>query len=230
MTCAPNISALSDAVLDRIGLFRNSYFLGLSSGSLSLPQFRESQEQFFYAVRYFPRPIAALMSRLPDPSMRVGLLQNVVEEHGDFRELQFHQNTFRQFLTSIGARHPSPNGSAMRPAVHAFNSILMAACLADELSVGVCCLGIIEKSFATLSAMIGRAVVDRGWVKAQDLTHYALHAELDVRHADDMFAIVEPRFDELAERLWIQQGLELGAYAFDQLYRGLLLEAEVANT
>jgi pyrroloquinoline-quinone synthase len=184
-------------------------------------RFRATQEQFFFAVRYFPQPMAALIARMPGPEARIGILHNIVEEHGDFEQSRFHQNTFKQFLASIGGAGPGEDGPAMWPAVHAFNSILMAACACDELDSGVCCLGIIERAFADLSTLIGRAVVGRGWVVPGDLVHYTVHAELDVRHADDFFALAEPGWDEPRRRGIIEQGLELGAYAFDQLYRGL---------
>jgi pyrroloquinoline-quinone synthase len=97
----------------------------------------------------------------------------------------------------------------------------MTAPATDEVDVGVCCMGIIEHAFAGISAIIGNSVVDRGWVLPQDLVHYTMHAELDIRHAEEFFAIVEPGWEEPRRRRAIEQGLELGAFAFDQLYRSL---------
>ncbi len=167
--------------------------------------------------------MAALIARMPDPATRIDILHNIVEEHGDFREEQFHQNTFRRFLGTIGTRSPDEAGIEMWPAVHAFNNILMSACASDEIEVGVGCLGIIEYTFAEISTIIGKAVIANGWVGSRELVHYAQHAELDVRHADEFFALVEPCWDVAQKRAAIQQGLELGAYAFDQLYRSLHL-------
>ncbi|MDB5292784.1 MAG: iron-containing redox enzyme family protein [Phycisphaerales bacterium] len=222
---APRVTACADAILQRVDLLNNPYFKALGDGSMSKECFRATQEQFLFAVRYFPRPMAALISRLPEPTLRIGILHNIVEEHGDFEESRFHQNTFRQFLSSIGSAGPKTDGPAMWPAVHAFNSILMSACACDELETGVCCLGIIERAFADISTLIGRAVVGRGWVAPNDLVHYTVHAELDVRHADDFFAMVEPEWDDPRRRCAVEQGLELGAYAFDALYRGLYTRA-----
>lgn len=222
MSRAPRVTAFADGVLQRVGTKGNPYFASLADGSMPLAQFRATQEQFYFAVLFYARPIAVLFSRISEPARRLDLLHNIVEEHGDFHEAQFHQNTFRKFLASINGRSPDFVGVPICPAVHAFNSTLIGACTSDEIEVGVCCLGIIERAFADFSSLIGKAVVERGWVAAADLAHYALHADLDVRHAEDFFAIVEPGWDEPRTRARIQQGLELGAYAFDQLYRGLL--------
>jgi len=218
---APRVTAAANAILQRVNLMNNPYLQTLRNGEMTLDRFRASQQQFFYAVRYFPRPMAALLSRIPDPSSRLDILHNVVEEHGGFHPKQFHQNTFAAFLNSIGVDRPDTSGTPMRPAVHAFNNILMAACLTDEIETGIACLGIIEFAFAGISAQIGQAVVARNWIAQNQLIHYALHAELDIRHADEFFAIIERQWDDREANRKIEQGLELGAYAFDQLYRNL---------
>ena len=92
----------------------------------------------------------------------------------------------------------------------------------DELEVGVACMGIIEYAFAGISAVIGKAVVDRGWVAADRLVHYKLHAAIDERHAEEFFAVIEKAWDDPSRHYYVEQGLELGAYVFDRLYRDML--------
>jgi pyrroloquinoline-quinone synthase len=54
------------------------------------------------------------------------------------------------------------------------------------------------------------------------MIHYELHEELDVRHSDDFFATLQPAWSSDARsRSLIGQGLQLGAYVFDRLYRDL---------
>lgn len=217
---APRVTALADEILARVDLPRNPYFAALADGSMSLERFRAGQEQFYFAVRFFPRPMAALIARMPEPAARLDVLHNIVEEHGDLDPARFHANTFRAFLRSISSA-ADLNQLPMSPAVHAFNATLIGACTTDDLDTGVCCLGVIEHAFAALSATIGQAVVRRGWVPEESLVHYALHAELDVRHAAEFFALSEDGWDDPRRRRSIAAGLSLGAHAFDQLYRGL---------
>jgi pyrroloquinoline-quinone synthase len=82
-------------------------------------------------------------------------------------------------------------------------------------------MGIIEYAFSSISAIIGASVVERGWISQERLVHYKLHAEIDERHAEEFFAVIEHAWDIPARRYFIQQGLELGAYAFDRLYYDL---------
>src|SRR5215207_9069392 len=158
---APRVTALAEHILAETSLLDGPYFASLRSGEMSLGAFRASQEQFFYAVRYYARPIAALVSRISDPRHRLDLVHNLVEEHGDFDVERFHPTTFGRFLASIGGRRPDESGVAMGPAVHAFNATLIGACTADEVETGISCLGIIELAFAGVSATLGRAVVER---------------------------------------------------------------------
>jgi pyrroloquinoline-quinone synthase len=225
-SAAPHVAAAADAILRKIGIFQNPYLESLANGTMSLEYFRRSQEQFFFAVTFFPRPMAALVARIPNPRSRLDILHNLLEEHGDFQEEEFHHTTFQKFLRSIGSQPEKLDALTLWPAVRAFNSVLTASCLLDELEVGVACMGIIECAFAGISAAIGKSVVERGWVKSEALIHYKLHAEIDQRHAEEFFAVVESRWDDKHGRYLIEQGLELGAYIFDRLYRDLLATAQ----
>ncbi|MDB6015629.1 MAG: iron-containing redox enzyme family protein [Pedosphaera sp.] len=218
---AARVNACAIRILEKSGIRRNSYLQALQDGSMTLEEFRRSQEQFFFAVSFFPRPMAALVGRIPTPKARLDILHNLIEEHGEFKEDHFHHTTFQCFLRSLGSEPEKIEAGAPSPALRAFNSILTSACVLDELEVGVACMGIIEFAFAGISAIIGQAVVQRGWVPQEKLVHYALHAQIDERHAEEFFAVIEPLWDNPARRYFIEQGLELGAYAFDRLYSDL---------
>lgn len=220
---APRVTARAGEILKRTNILNNPYLLALQAGELTLPQFRRTQEQFFWAVTFFPRPMAALVGRIADPKLRLDILHNLVEEHGEFQEDAFHHNTFQQFLRTLGCRAEDFTKLPIAPALRAFNCMLTAACTLDELEVGVGCMGIIELAFAGISAVIGKAVVDHGWVPADRLVHYKLHAEIDERHAEEFFAVIEPLWSDDRRRYYIEQGLELGAYGFDRLYRDILM-------
>ena len=209
-------------VLKRLSLTTdNPFFVALRDGSMSLGQFRTSQEQFSFAVDFFPRPMAALIGRIPEPALRLDILHNLVEEHGEFNEHHFHKTTFKKFLRSIDSAPDALEKLSPWPCLRAFNSVLTTSCVLDELEVGVACMGIIEFAFASCSAAIGSNVVARAWVAADQLVHYKLHAQIDERHAQEFFNVVEPLWNHPERRYFVEQGLELGAYILDRLYRDL---------
>lgn len=210
---SPMMFAAEEA-MDASGILRNPYLLRLQKGEITKEAFLASQKQFFYAVRFFSRPMNMLLARLPDPANRILILKNVIEEHGNMSPPAFHVNTFRQFLMSLGATGIDPSG----PEVTAFNYILTTACAHDTFEKGVACMGVIERAFADISAVIGQAVIASGWVSTGELVHYKLHAKIDRLHAEDFFSVVAVNWNDPEREQCIREGFALGLYAFNRLY------------
>jgi pyrroloquinoline-quinone synthase len=223
MKSVPELNSItySNQIIADRGVYGNNYFIALQSGEMNLEQFQRTQEQFYFAVHFFSRPMTALLARFPDPQTRLSILENVVEEHGGFQEKAFHETTFRKFLISIGVNDERLSSVGLWPEVRAFNSTLMTPCIFDEPEVGVACLGVIEYMFAEISTIIGRSVVGRGWCLEESLVHYKLHSAIDKRHAREFFEIVDHNWSDESKRYFIEQGIEMGVYIFDRLYRDL---------
>jgi pyrroloquinoline-quinone synthase len=208
--------------IQRRPIFENSYFKTLGDGSMDKAGFQRSQAQFFFAVRFFSRPMAALAARLPDSRARMALTRNLAEEHGDFLAEQAHDHTFTQFLSRIGVTQETLAATREGTEVRAFNQALLGTCAMAEPELAIACLGMIEHTFAGISGEIGQAVMKRGWVNGGTLVHYTLHSELDKRHAREFFDEVEPAWSLGGEHhRAIEDGLSLGLYLFDRLYTDL---------
>src|SRR5512142_2441033 len=80
----------------------NPYIRALQDGSMSREDFVETQIQFLFAVVFFSRPMAALSGRPPRPEMRLPLLENIRDEHGDGQLTICHENTFLELLGRLG--------------------------------------------------------------------------------------------------------------------------------
>lgn len=193
----------------------NPYFKSLRDGHMELAEFRRSQEQFSFAVAFYPRPLAALAARLSEPEDRFGLVRNLVDEHGDFDPRACHPATFARFLSLIGGRAPQ----RPEPAVMAFNAALWGVCTEQAPEVGLGCMGAIESVFADASSAVAEAVVARGWVDGGKLAHYSLHAAIDKRHAQELLEPLGRRGPEGRESG--RRGEELGEFLLDRLFRDL---------
>jgi len=240
VTTAPADSKLLQHVDSLIGespILQNSYFTSLRSGEMSREAFLRTQTQFYFAVRFFSRPMAALMARLPDSAGRMPLIHNLAEEHGAdcdedhsaipqarretplFDPMRAHDRTFLTFLESLGAPRRRVRETPESATVRSFNLGLFGACAAEPVELAFACLGIIEYSFAGISAEIGRTVVERGWVEPHQLVHYTLHAEVDRRHAAEFFDAVSEAWNAGGPpRETVLSGLQLGLHLFDRLY------------
>lgn len=228
----PVQSALMKAVdfqAARRPILENRYFTALRDDTMSREDFERSQRQFFFAVRYFSRPMAALMARMPDSASRQGLIHNLSEEHGfedeeptaaGFDPTVAHDLTFLAFLKTLGISGPEMAVEREGPGVRAFNTGLMGCSLMEPVEIAFATLGVIEYAFADICELIGRKVVDRGWIAREDLVHYKLHAQIDKRHAADFFTVVEGAWNG-AGKTKVEDGIILGLHLFNRLYEDL---------
>lgn len=218
-----DLSGLIEQVLVDVDYERNPYFEALRDDSFAKDDFIETQIQFYFAVAFFSRPMAAVAAKIPSARQRVEILRNVWEEHGEGATDDRHESTFLELLSRLG--DVTPDDVAHRPLwpeVRSFNTTLSGACVNDEYLVGVAVMGIIERMFADISSWIGTALVERGWLEEGQVIHYSLHRELDVKHAQDFFDAIRAPYEASKEsRYYVEQGLRLGAYAFYTMYEGL---------
>ncbi len=219
-------------LLSAAPILGTGYFVTLDGGSMSKADFVQSQLQFFHAVGFFSRNLAALISRLPTSAGRAALVHNLSEEHGldeehpaaGFRPQFAHDRTFARFLETLGIDGEALAASVPEPPVRAFNLALFGACTTESPGFALATLGMIEYAFADISALIGRRVVKLGWVKAGELMHYNLHAEIDKRHAAELFVAAEAAENFSEPTVSILGGLSFGSYIFDRLYKDLIRE------
>ena len=212
-----------EEILTDINYRENPYFVSLRDGSMEKEDFLETQIQFFGAVIFFSRPMAAVAAKIPGAQRRIEVIRNVWEEHGEGDSRLMHGTTFEVLLAKLGiADREEVLARALWPEVRQFNTTLTGACVMDEFLVGVSVLGMIEHMFSDISGMIGRGIVERGWIPKDEMIHYNLHETLDIKHSQDFFDVVMPNWEDGGdERYIIEQGLWLGAHAFNAMYLGL---------
>lgn len=201
----------------------NPYLRSLRDGSLDRRDFVETQMQFYYAVVFFSRPMAVLAAKIPSAKVRTEILRNVWEEHGEGTAENRHGATFLELLRRLeGKKIEEVETRGLWPEIRAFNTTLIGCCALDDWEIGAGCLGMIERMFVDISAWIGLCISERGWLPEDQVVHYSVHKELDIKHSDDFFAVLQPEWNrDAAARYRIDQGLQLGAYIFDRLYRDL---------
>lgn len=217
------LSQLIDSILIDSKFHHNPFFSALNDGSFSKEDFIETQIQFFHAVVFFNQPMGALAAKIPTPELRIEVLRNVWEEHGEGDLEKAHGATFAELLHRLNGITPDDvDNRALWPELRAFNTFLAGVCVLDEYLTGVGIMGMIERMFAEISAWIGSGIVAREWLSREQLIHYTVHSELDVKHSQDFFDILEYSWNKSKEDKYaIEQGLRLGAYIFNRLYEDL---------
>ena len=210
-------------ILKETNVRMNPYFESLRDDTFDFDDFVETQIQFYFAVVFFNRPMAALAAKIPTSELRLEVIRNVWEEHGEGNTSLMHEKTFLAFLDRLAGIKPEDiEKRAMWPEVRAFNTVLVGACVMDEYLIGAGVMGIIERMFSDIASWLGEEVVRHDWIPVEKLIHYNLHEDLDIKHADDFFDVLRPAWDaDVENRYYIEQGLRLGACVFNALYEGL---------
>ncbi len=200
---------------------QNAYLRALREGTFRRADFIETQIQFLFAVAHFSRPLLMLASRLPRPEMRISILEHVGDEHGHGNVSMSHEQTFLLLLDRLDVSMSEIEKRALWPEVRAFNIAMTGLCMTDDPFTALAALGMIENIFEELSEELGRLIIMRGWLSADQLTHYSMDGG-DQHHADAFYGPLHEAYETDPRYTYqIQQGLELGAYLFLRLYDGL---------
>jgi len=198
------------------------YLRALKDGSFERGDFLETQRQFFAAVAHFSRPMALLASRLPRPELRLPLVENVFDEHGRGALSHGHEHTFLVLLERLGASGERLHDGAFGPEVRKFNVALTGIAAFETPHTGLAVFGIIEDLFSGISLELGRSIVARGWLAADQVVHYPTHATLDEEHADGFYRQLDAPYDASPSAARdIEQGLLLGGHLLLGLYEDL---------
>jgi pyrroloquinoline-quinone synthase len=200
---------------------RHPYFVWMLSEGTSVGEFRRSQVPFRFAVESFSQSLAAVLARIPRLEARLGVADNVAEEHGRGNQLASHKRTFVQYLRALGTTTPELEVDCP-VAVSAFNHALLNFCLAQPHPAGAALLGIIEHLYVGISGSLAEMLRARAWAAPGSQRHYDAHKTLDVDHAEELFALARPTWHEPTARAQAAHALLLGAHWFWQLYRDLL--------
>ncbi len=200
---------------------RHPYFVWIAAKRTGAVEFKKSQLPFRFAVEAFSQSLAAVLARIPSLEARLGVADNVAEEHGRGNQLASHKRTFAQYLKALGAT-PSELAADCPVAVAAFNQSLLGFCLTQPHPAGAALLGIIEHLYIGVARTLAETVHARDWVEPGTQRHYQVHQALDVEHAEDLFVVARPSWREPTARALTAQALLLGAHWFWQLYRDLL--------
>lgn len=189
-------------------------------GSLSREDFLRTQVQFLFAVEPYADCLAMLAARCESPEARRVLEQNVRDEHGGGDPSDAHGQTFRALLGKLGVTAAQIDASPRWQCVEVFNAGVREACTTAPEPSGIATIAVIEDLFTDISAGLGRGIVARGWLAAEEIVHYDVHAQLDRIHADALYALLDPS-DETTVRA-IEHGMARGVSLMVDLYAGLL--------
>jgi len=198
------------------------YFSRLLDGSMSFELFKNSQINFYSAVCYFSRPMLLLCSRIENYADRLIILENIIDEHGNGDIKDSHGETYKNYLLNLGAKEKDINKTFNHSAVSNFYSIIDKTVESDNIETAIAMFGIIEDRYTEISSSISTSLINNNWLKKNQLSHYVIHKELDIYHAEQFYKLVRHKWTEEICRDNIIKGLKLGNTIIFDIFNNLL--------
>jgi pyrroloquinoline quinone (PQQ) biosynthesis protein C len=177
--------------------------------------------EIFHVVDAFPRFLAALLANIGDYRERMSLVENLYTEHGRMREQHVHVVTYRSFLHALGVADERIDGSQPGLASLSYVRALLALCSREQPAEALGALGVIEEIVARVSPLVGR-YGERRLRGARGLgSHFSVHEELDLSHADEIYQLAAAAGTR-ADAAGVLRGIALGFYYQTRLYTDLV--------
>jgi pyrroloquinoline-quinone synthase len=208
----PTFEAFKQGLLRDHDPLNHSLLVRARDGKLEPPEILAALGQLGHVVNAFPGFLAALLTQMPVARDRLPIVENLLEEHGHLNMEKAHVTTFELLIRGLGPEAEPLTRHAPIPGMRSYLRSMQYTCLHAPWLEGLGLMGMIEMLFAHISPVITAAVVRSGRVPREKLAHFDLHEDVDVDHADGMFAVLQPHWNDEASRRLIQDGLELGVY------------------
>lgn len=219
MSLNSSLKEVLENVVESLNISEHPYFKKLSNGEMTKEQFLNSQIEFAPLVSFFNRPMALVISNIPDALLRMALVDNLWEEHGKGNPEKVHGKTILKLIDRLGGDSSSINDEPTAN-IKIFNDALRGASIFQSYQFATAMFSGIERAFVDISSIICQSIIDQGWLEEEKITHYGLHKEIDIQHAEDFLHVVNSDWEKNESIDEIKSGIEFGAKLFLNVYTG----------
>lgn len=207
-----------ESTINTVNLPETPYFKALYAGELSQEQFVETQNEFATMVFFFSRPMAQIIANVPDAIPRIAIVENLWEEHGQGIKENVHGNTILTLISRLGGDTAKIN--IHQPPLNAriFNETIRSVSSFSDYRFASAVYAGIERTFVDASTLIYEAIKNHGWLEESQITHYGLHKEIDIEHAEDFLKVVNENWLEPEAQDLIKEGIKFGSHLLTNAY------------
>jgi pyrroloquinoline-quinone synthase len=164
--------------------------------------------------------MALMIFNIENDLTRLKIVENLWEEHGNGDYRKIHGKTILTFIDNIGGNSTSLDDKNADFIVRSFNSTLKGVAAFDDYRSSAAFFAGIERMFVEVSEAIVLSVIKHKWMEKDDITHYGLHKEIDIQHAEDFLKVVEPEWEKDETKTLVKRGIQQGMHVFIGVYRG----------
>jgi pyrroloquinoline-quinone synthase len=210
-----------DAAIDDHALLEHPFYVAWTEGELTQEMLAAYAKQYYQHVEAFPRYISRVHAATEDRPTREALVENLHEEEGGDVA---HPDLWLDFAEALGADREAVQDAEALPEVReAVESFLD---LASRGPIeGVAALYAYESQIPEVSETKVEGLEEFYGITEEEATAYFdLHAEVDVEHADEEFAVLDALCETEGERRRAVEAAEAGAAAASRILDGVWRE------
>jgi pyrroloquinoline quinone (PQQ) biosynthesis protein C len=212
-----------DNLINDYNFKNNLYFQSLSQGNFKKEDFIETQIQFYTVIRFFPKFLAEVISKLPESDLKLSIVENFYQDHNS----NLPGNSFLDFLNKLQISKLDVDKRELWPETRIFIMALLGTCALDNIITACAALGVIEYMFLYVSETLEKILVKTGWLEIGQIRFYLNHEKLDRKHSQDFFNVILKSWHNPESKYYVTQGLKLGAYSFNSLFNELYQDRQL---
>jgi pyrroloquinoline-quinone synthase len=225
MNSSPSLTMQSfSALTQNHPLWNHEFLVRCRTGQLTLPEVQVLAVQMYKFSKEFNRILASILSRCPDESAQLVIMDNLFDEMGQGDLNQAHPELFRRFTREIGI---ADDALAIAPtAPETLNMIATYLDIPHQYgylaALGAVCFAS-EGIVSSLYSQLYRGIIGAAPFPKDSLIFFEVHIHVDDSHAANLARLIEPRVttqDQAAEvNRAILQAMDARVQFFDGIQR-----------
>ena len=170
-----------DATLEERNMLKHPFYRAWNQGTLTRTMLQDYACQYYHFVKEFPRMVSAVHSNTPVYSIRLELLQNLMDEELGSEN---HPALWMRFANAVGAATDEVLSVNPLPETRALVDTMMDLCRNGSFQEGIAALHAYEAQIPEVSRVKIQGlkefygISDTGAVK-----FFSVHEEADVHHS-----------------------------------------------
>jgi pyrroloquinoline-quinone synthase len=207
-------------------LWEHEFLARCRQGEINLSEVQALAVQMYKFSKEFNRILAGILSRCPDESAQLVILDNLFDEMGQGNAQLAHPELFRKFTRALGVDDATLASLPANPETqtlvdtylnlaqdYGYLGALGAVCYASEGIVNV------------LYRQIYQGIAGAAPFTPESLVFFEVHIEVDDGHAAQLASLVEPRITTEAQMLTVRRAVLAAMDARVQFFNGVVRQS-----
>jgi pyrroloquinoline-quinone synthase len=207
-----------DQKIDPLHRLNHPFYRAWVNGELTKEHLAIYAEQYWHHIEAFPSYLETLRDRLPE-----GTARNAIEENLRDEVEGHHDDLWLAFAAAVGVTTKQLQASRPTTATTAAIDQFKTACSEQSRAFGLGALYAYEAHTPATAVTKTEGLRDRYDIPEAGRTYFDVHAEVDEKHAADLFAAIE----DVGGLQEATAGAEAGARAAWKLLDGIAAQCGI---